>query len=112
MVVRNEAHAMKGSIARKAFTLLELLVVIAIIGVLVSLTIPAIQRVRAEAARVQCANNLHQIGLALHNYHSVHKRFPPGVSYEDGQDPFPFMSWNARILPFIGEEPLWRATVA
>lgn len=61
---------------RRGFTLVELLVVIATIGVLISLMIPAVQRVRESAARTQCLNNLHQIGLAIHHYESVRKRFP------------------------------------
>jgi prepilin-type N-terminal cleavage/methylation domain-containing protein/prepilin-type processing-associated H-X9-DG protein len=100
------------SIRREAFSLLEMLVVIAIIGVLIALIAPAIERVRDAASRAQCANNLRQIGIALHNYHGVSKSFPPGVSYEDGQGPFPFMSWHARILPFIDNETLWRNTLA
>ena len=88
------------------FTLVELLVVIAIIGILVALLLPAVQAARAAARRMQCSNNLKQLGLAMHNYHDVAKRFPPGsICYTNGGDVPGFgslnQSWATRVLPFI-----------
>ncbi len=106
---------------RAGFTLVELLVVIAIIGMLVGLLLPAVQSAREAARKMQCQNNLKQIGLAILNYESAHRRFPSGyVSYHtrtgagpasaaidpDTWDAAPGWGWGALILPFLEQTAL------
>src|SRR5262249_52784247 len=88
---------------RGGFTLIELLVVIAIIAILIGLLVPAVQQVREAAARTQCANNLKQLGLAVHNYHGTYKRFPPAALGGDGE-----VSGAVLLFPYIEQAPLYR----
>jgi prepilin-type N-terminal cleavage/methylation domain-containing protein len=91
---------------RRGFTLVELLVVIAIIAMLIGLLLPAVQQVRSAAARIQCGNNLKQIGLALQNYHSNFERLPPGVARFGTGQPSNATYWTYFILPYIEQSAL------
>jgi prepilin-type N-terminal cleavage/methylation domain-containing protein/prepilin-type processing-associated H-X9-DG protein len=98
--------------SRRGFTLVELLVVIAIIGILVGLLLPAVQSARESARKIQCANNLKQLGLALHGYNTSNKRFPLGASHPDANN------WGAPnvnhhgsfvvgLLPYLEQQNLY-----
>ncbi|MBI1347680.1 DUF1559 domain-containing protein [bacterium] len=95
---------------RSAFTLIELLVVIAIIAILIALLLPAVQQARESARRTQCRNHLKQFGLAMHNYHDTHKRFPPAATLGgvgSNQDQAGGWPWSMMVLPYVDQGPLY-----
>ncbi len=101
---------------QRGFTLIELLVVIAIIAILVALLLPAVQQAREAARRSSCKNNLKQLGLALHNYHDVHRVFPPALLSSGRYNSTSYFSGNTRvsnttgwqmILPYLEQAPLY-----
>jgi prepilin-type N-terminal cleavage/methylation domain-containing protein/prepilin-type processing-associated H-X9-DG protein len=108
---------MKRSLRRAGFTLVELLVVIAIIGILIGLLLPAVQKIRDAAGRIKCANNMRQLGLALHNYNDTAGQFPPGV-VNPGTSPcappgpsfgyHAYWSWLAELMPYVEQDNLYK----
>ncbi|MBC7818838.1 MAG: DUF1559 domain-containing protein [Planctomycetaceae bacterium] len=95
----------------RGFTLIELLVVIAIIAVLIALLLPAVQKARESARRAQCKSNLKQIGIALQNYHDVHRVFPPAStpSSRFATGDLSTWSWSVMLLPMMDQSPLFKA---
>ena len=94
-------------IVRPGYTLVEVLVVIALIAVLIGLVLPAVQKVRAAAARAQCSNNLKQLALALHAYHTPAESLPPGLCVTMLGGRYPYLGWPAQLLPYIEQDALW-----
>ena len=96
----------------RAFTLVEVVIVVALIALLAGLTMSAVQKARLSAARVDCQNNLRQIGLALHSYHDGTGHLPAGVRGDRPSEPLPFSSWCVSILPYLEQEVLWGEIIA
>ena len=95
---------------KQGFTLVELMVCIGIVSILMGLLLPAVQRIRSTASRLQCVNRLRQIGLALHNYHDLHAALPAGTDgsrFLSGVEPT-YRAWPVAILPQIEQSTVFR----
>ncbi len=95
---------------RRAFTLVELLTVLAVTALLLALLLPAVQKVRAAAARAGCVNHLRQAAVALHHAHDVAGRLPAGMVPPGRRSATPYLSWRGLLLPYLDQHPLWDAT--
>lgn len=103
---------MRTRLPRRGFTLIELLVVMSIMGVMVGLLLPAVQNARETANRMNCQNNMKQIGIGMHNYHDANLSFPPGymATAPSGDPNFstaPGWGWATLILPYVEQSPLY-----
>jgi prepilin-type N-terminal cleavage/methylation domain-containing protein/prepilin-type processing-associated H-X9-DG protein len=99
---------------RRAFTLLEVCVALALLGLLVGLSLPAVQRVRASAARASCQDRLRQVGIGLHGYEAAHGHLPPDHARPPGGPlpPMYYAPWTTFLYPHLDQQPLWAATEA